>query len=323
MGILGKGLEALIPKKASGPEGLTARREAEVRVSKPPRSQPARVRQEESLHPYGVRQKGGEAIFSIDIEKISPNPYQPRKTFSKESLEELAASIKAHGILQPLVVSKVERDVPTGTKVEYQLIAGERRLQAAKLIGFRQVPVVIRADVTSGQKLELSLIENVQREDLNALEKARAFDRLMQEFGLSAREIAERVGKSREAVTNTRRLLNLPQNIQQAISDNRLPEGHARALLMIADPKKQQDVFRHYLERGLTVRAMERAAQELRKTTVRHPSREKDAKVALYEDRLSKALGTTVAITSLFRGGRILIKYTDQKKLDEIVERIS
>ncbi|MBI2587782.1 ParB/RepB/Spo0J family partition protein [Candidatus Azambacteria bacterium] len=305
MGILGKGLEALIPKKEEGQV-----------VEKP-------TRQSKTRAASGVEPHKGEAIFSIDVEKISSNPYQPRKTFAKESLEELAASIKTHGILQPLVVTKIEKDVPTGTKVEYQLIAGERRLQAAKLLGFRQVPVVIRLDVTSGQKLELSLIENVQREDLNPLEKARAFERLVTEFGLSLLDIARRVGKSRVAVSNTRRLLNLPQNIQQAIAENRLPEGHARALLMIADPKKQQEVFQQYLERGLTVRVMERAAQELRKTAPSQAIRRKDPKAAEYEDRLGRALGTTVSITPFFRGGRILIKYADQKKLEEIVSKFS
>lgn len=223
----GKGLEALIPKKQQSILGTEYKK---------------------------------EAVFSIEIEKIKPNPYQPRRDFDEANLKALADSIRAHGILQPLVVSRVE-DSNTG-KVEYQLIAGERRWRAAKMANFSRVPVIIR-EPNDKQKLELSLIENVQREDLNPLERAEAFKRLHEEFGLSHKDIAKLTGKSREAVTNTVRLLALPEEIKLALSEEKITEGHARAILMARTPEHQKEVFAQVVRENLNVREAESAVHKL------------------------------------------------------------
>lgn len=220
----GKGIESLIPKK-------------------------------EDQRPSGIKQ---EPIFYIDIEKIKSNPYQPRRTFDQDGLKSLAESIKEHGILQPLLVSRMQKEGGT----EYQLVAGERRLLAAKMAGLGQVPVIIR-DPTEQEKLEVALIENIQREDLNPLEKAGAYKRLQDEFKFLQKDIAHMVGKSREAVANTMRLLELPLEIKEAIREQKISEGHARAILAVQDVQKQKDVFAQVVRNGLSVRDAESLVQKL------------------------------------------------------------
>ncbi len=220
---MSKGLEALIPKKKKG-----------------------------------IRSPRKRSIFWIEVNKIKPNPFQPRKEFNKKELKELASSIEKYGILQPLLVKKIEKKVPTGERVEYQLIAGERRLRAAKMIGMKQVPVIIE-DIKRENELPVSLVENLQRENLNPLERARAFKRLIEEFNLTQKEIGKIIGKSREAVSNTLRLLELPEEIKRAIEKGQISEGHARAILSF---KKDQQVkvFKEILKKKLPVREVERKA---------------------------------------------------------------
>src|SRR6056297_555334 len=186
----------------------------------------------ESLIPDDSEQEESqkEAVFLIETEKIKPNPHQPRKDFDKEGLEALAASIEAHGVLQPLVVTRIEEE----KDVEYQLVAGERRLMASKMVGLEQVPVIIRKP-TDQQKLELSLIENVQRSDLNPIEEAKAFKKLKEDFDFVQREVADLVGKSRVVVSNTIRLLELPDKIQEGLEQGKISEGHGRAILKLDD----------------------------------------------------------------------------------------
>ena len=224
----GKGLESLIPKRTDNNQ------------------KPAEVKQ--------------EPIFYIEIEKIKSNPYQPRKTFDQDGLKALAESIREHGILQPLLVSRMQKD--TGGPTEYQLVAGERRLLAAKMAGLSQVPVIVRVS-TEREKLEVALIENVQREDLDALEKAEAFKRLQDEFKFLQKDIAQMIGKSRESVANTLRLLDLPLEIKNGLRENKISEGHARAILAVQDAEKQKNVFATVVRNGLSVREAEGLAQKL------------------------------------------------------------
>lgn len=203
----------------------------------------------------GGNVQGG--VLEIPIDDISPNPRQPRSHFDPAKLSELAASIKEHGIIQPLLVSKEPHDS------QYTLIAGERRWQASKLAGIAQVPVIVR-QTTDQQRLELALIENIQRADLNALEEANAYRHLSEDFNLSHEGIAERVGKSRVAVTNTLRLLNLPDFVQDSLLINEITEGHARALLGLSNPKAIESALKTVISRKLTVRQTEELVNMLK-----------------------------------------------------------
>ncbi len=203
-----------------------------------------------------------QAVFYIEIEKIKSNPYQPRKEFDFMHLKSLSESINDYGVLQPLLVSKIDRASGSGQETDYQLIAGERRLIASKMAGLTQVPVLIR-NASSQEKLELSIIENVQREDLNAIEKALAYKRLESEFGLSQREIARICSKARVSITNTLRLLKLPEQIQLAIRENQITEGHGRALLQVSEDVKRDKIFEKILVNNLTVRDVESMAQDI------------------------------------------------------------
>ncbi len=201
-----------------------------------------------------------ESVFQIEPERIKPNPDQPRRHFDEAALRDLANSIREFGFLQPLVVSKIEKETPTGVAVEYQLIAGERRLLAAKLLGLASVPAIVRNVDLAREKLELAVIENIQRENLNPIETARAFQRLQEEFRMTQREIAAKLGKSRESVANAVRLLDLPESMRDEVEKGALSESHARLLLAISDPSAREQLFRDIMERHLTIReARERA----------------------------------------------------------------
>ena len=206
-----------------------------------------------------------ESVFSIETDNIRPNPYQPRREFDQHELESLAESIKVYGVLQPLLVTKVEHEVPSGRRVEYELVAGERRLRAAKIAGLPRVPVIIKHPVNNKQKLEISLIENIQRDDLNALEEARAYKRLNEEFNMSQAEIAQRISKSRPHVANVMRILSLPQNIQNALSRGEINEGHTRPLLSLNMSDSQEKLFEEIKRQGMTVRDAEERAREFQK----------------------------------------------------------
>lgn len=204
--------------------------------------------------------RDNDAVFYIEIDKIRSNPYQPRKEFNFEMLKSLSQSISDYGVIQPLVVSKIDSHDNFGQRSEFQLIAGERRLIASKMAGLKEVPVIVR-DASSQEKLELSIIENVQREDLNPIEKALAYRQLEKEFGLTQKEIARICAKSRVAIANTIRLLKLPDDIQQAVREGKISEGHARALLMINDTEKYQSAFLKVINQNLSVRDTESLAQ--------------------------------------------------------------
>jgi len=248
--------------------------------------------------------------------KINPNPRQPRKNFDPHELSELADSIREHGILQPLIVSS------GSNPGEYILIAGERRLEAARLAGLKQVPVVIR-QATDMQRLELALIENIQREDLDPLEEAHAYEQLADEFNLSHEEIAGQVGKNRATITNRLRLLKLPPEVKKALGDKKISEGHARALLGLSLPEAQLTVLKSIISRDLNVRQVEELVRKLSGQQLgKIPPARKNPEATALEQKLQSSLGTRVKMQSGKRGGSITIFYYSNEELDAILERL-
>ncbi len=264
------------------------------------------------------------SIFWVDIEKIKPNPFQPRREFDEDRLRDLADSIRQYGVLQPLVVSREEIiKEDEGIAVEYELIAGERRLRASKLAGLEQIPVIIRVGDDSMAKLELAIIENLQREDLNAVERARAFFRLAEEFKFTHGQIGAKVGKSREYVSNTLRLLALPQEILDALSAKKISEGHTRPILMLTDrPEEQMVLFKEIVFKKMTVRDAERAARKIAFDRVRKKEYLMDPEIAEIEERLQESLGTRVHIEKKENGGHITIDFFTNDDLHTILSLI-
>ncbi len=292
---LGKGLQSLIPPKQRSAE-----------VDYPKISQPLRDHK--------------ESVFDIEVGKIKDNPYQPRYKIEDAALKDLAASIKQHGILQPIIVTKNYKETDRGQGVEYQLVAGHRRLAAAKLAGLPHVPAIVR-DSTNQQKLELALVENLQRTDLNAVERAKAFKRLQEEFDLTHEEIAKKVGKSREYVSNTLRLINLPETVQQGLQQGRISEGHARTIAGIKNPAAQMALFDEVIKNNLSVRQIEQRAREVyvqahkRKVAF-------DPEIKKIAQRLELFLGKKVQIKKSGFGGRLLVEFEDKKDLESLASKI-
>lgn len=324
---LGHGLGSLIPKKSqplSQPEEVL---EAPVSAAgslrdgyePPPRppvfSPPAwEVREEERRErpPRGGAGGREEAVFHIEIDKIRPNPYQPRTQAPDAHLEELAQSIREHGVLQPVVISKVVRETETGAAVEYQLIAGERRLLAARLSGLERIPAIVRAVDGERAKLELALVENIQRSDLTPLEAARAYARLGEEFGLTQREIAVRVGKSRETVANALRLLSLPREAREALAAGRISESQARALLAAEDPAAQARLLDKFLTRGGGVHA-----PRARALTPETPEQK------FWERRLEEKFGAPVRVVKKGSRGKIEMWFQSEEEWQGLVEKLA
>lgn len=265
-----------------------------------------------------------DSVFWIELDKIKPNPYQPRREFSEEGLKSLAESIRQYGVLQPLVVSRVDIEKPEGgLGTEYELIAGERRLRASKLAGLTQVPAVIRAGENNLTKLELAIIENLQREDLNAIDRAKALQKLVQEFGISHAETAAKIGKSREYVSNSLRLLALPEDMQSAIINKEISEGHARALLALNDrPEERETLFKEIVLKKLSVRAAEGIARSIAQERVRKHHRKTPEMVEL-EKSLTEQLGTRVIIETNAEGGRLLIDFFSPEDLSHLVATLA
>ena len=254
----------------------------------------------------------GKKYFSCPIEEIRPNKEQPRKTFVNEKLEELAASIREKGIIQPLVV--LRRDG------HYELIAGERRWRAAQKAGLREVPVVIQ-DVSDDVALEMALIENIQREDLNAVEEAEAYHALLERFSLSQEELAKRVGKERSTIANALRLLRLPTDIKRDVAEDRLTMGHARALLTLDDPEEQRAARDEIVKGRLSVRETEALVKRKKAAPAKKaqkPAEDPDQKDLM--DRIQRHFGAKVALKRSGRGGKLEISFADQKELARIVE---
>lgn len=263
-----------------------------------------------------------ESVYFIEVDKIDPNPYQPRREFDQGRLRELSDSIRQYGVLQPLVVSRIEEnDEYGGVRVRYELIAGERRLRASRLAGLTQVPAVIRKEHDPMMKLELAIIENLQREDLNPVDRARAFMRLAQEFGFSHKEIGKKVGKSRVYVSNSLRILQMPQEILEAVEQKRVSEGHTRPLLMLNDkPEEQLVLFKEILYKKITVREAERLARNIAKDKARKKELLPDPETEEIENKLQDALGTRVRIVRKDKGGSISIDFFSNDDLDIIMK---
>jgi ParB family transcriptional regulator, chromosome partitioning protein len=292
---LGRGLSALLPQ---APAAAT---------TAAPRPQP---------EPVAVKDR---TYFVVGVEEIQPNPEQPRRIFAEAHLEELAASIRAHGVIQPLVV----RTRPEGGFV---LIAGERRWRASQRAGLLQIPVVVQ-DVAPREAFERALVENIQRADLNAMEEAEAYARLVTEHGLTQEQVAERVGKERSTVANSLRLLKLPVAVRHLVEEDKLSMGHARALLALPSPVDMEVVARQVVARGLSVRATEQTVRGKlggARPAAAPPPPAKSASVRDVENRLTKSLGSPVALTEdrNGKGGAIEIRYADLDDLDRLLERL-
>jgi ParB family chromosome partitioning protein len=261
--------------------------------------------------------KTGETI--VNITKVEPNREQPRKNFDEDALEELAESIKQFGLLQPILVQD--------RKTYYEIIAGERRWRAAKKAGLKEVPVIIK-NLTDQEIVEIALIENIQREDLNPIEEALAYKRLLTEFNLKQDEIAERVSKSRTAVTNSMRLLKLSENVQQMIIDDMISTGHARALISIEDPEQQYTIAQQIFDEKLSVRDVEKLVKNLNKPAkVKKVSVTDKSMEAIYQDieeNLKQKLSTKVSITSKGNGaGKIEIEFYSHDDLEKLMDLLS
>ena len=267
----------------------------------------------------GERKK--ESVFWIELSRIKPNPFQPRREFDEKALGELAESIREYGVLQPIVVTRKEIDLPMGRTVEYELLAGERRLRAAKLVGLAQIPVIVREDTSDKLKLELALVENLQREDLNPIEKAIAFKKLIDDFGMVQREVAEKVGKSREVVANTLRLLMLPTDMQQGVSVGKITEGHTRPLLMLSDyHDEQRTLYNDIINKKLSVREAERISRNIARERARSLL---DPNTKMLQEKLENALGTRVVIEKKGPKGKIYIEFFSEEELKSISDKIS
>lgn len=264
------------------------------------------------------------SIFWVETDKIKPNPYQPRRDFDEVRLAELSDSIRQYGILQPLTVSRVEvQKEDGGLTIEYELIAGERRLRASRMAGVTQVPVIIRVGDTALMKLELAILENLQREDLNAVDKARAFFRLANEFKFTHAEIAKKVGKSRESISNTLRLLTLPEDALTALSEGKISEGHTRPLLMLADhPEEQMVLLKEIIYKKLTVREAEKVSRKIAYDRIRKKEYMPDPEIVELEEEFQDKLGTRVHIERKDTGGQIKIDYFSTDDLRAILDQI-
>ena len=291
---LGKGLDAMIPVPENSPSLSTEKTESKA------------------------EDKGSETI--VKITQVEPNREQPRKNFDEDALQELADSIKQFGLLQPILVQD--------RKTHYEIIAGERRWRAAKLAGLKEVPVIIR-DYTEQEIVEISLIENIQREDLNPIEEAQAYKKLLTEFNLKQDEVAERVSKSRTAVTNSMRLLKLCDEVQQMIIDDMLSTGHARALISIEDPEQQYIIAQKIFDEKLSVREVEKLVKDLNKPEKPKKESNKEDKsldiiYEAIEEKLKQSLGTKVEISSKGNGaGKLEIEFYNHDDLDRIIELLS
>lgn len=265
------------------------------------------------------------SIFWIEVEKIKPNPFQPRREFDEDRLRDLADSIRQYGVLQPLVVTRkeVERE-DGGLSAEYELIAGERRLRASKIAGLYQVPAIIRVgSQTDKMKLEMAIIENLQREDLNPVDRAEAFMKLIKEFNLKHNEVAKKVGRSREYVSNSVRILGLPQEMLDAVVAGKITEGHTRPLLMLIDrPDEQMTLYQDILIRHLTVREAEQAARKIALDKVRKHDNFVQPDIMEAEERLSQKFGTRVKVEKREKGGRVTISFFSPEELYKIIDLI-
>lgn len=293
---LGRGLSSLIPNKQ--PAAATTSDDFSKRTIS--------GASEEAI-------RGDNFVIEVDVNQIVANPQQPRLQFDDEKLESLAQSIKMHGIIQPLIVSR------KGS--QYELVAGERRFQAAQKVGLKKVPVIVR-DASELEKLELAIVENVQRHDLNPIEEGKAYQKLIDDFEMNQEEVALKMGKSRSLVANKVRLLSLPVEIQKGLIDGKITEGHAKAILSVPNPEKQRALYEMILKSNLTVRQLE---DKTREVSVRSHERHVtvDPQMKALENALVEILGTKVKISKAGDGGKIVIEYYSKEDLESLLEKFS
>ncbi|MFH0853005.1 MAG: ParB/RepB/Spo0J family partition protein [bacterium] len=289
---LGRGLGALIPKSRS------------VKNVREPDSRDLR---------HQENQYNSEAVINISTELIDANPFQPRQSFEYQALEELIASIKVHGIIQPLIVTSVKNG-------RYELVAGERRLRSAKTLKLKTVPVIVRS-ASEQSKLEMALIENIQRKDLNPMEQAEAYQALVGEFGLTQEEVAKRVGKNRATVANILRLVNLPAEIQKSLRDGKISLSHAKLILSAVEPSQQLKIWKTILKQDLSVRGGEELTRKIK--TNKTNRRSNDPELREVEDALREALQTRVKISRRGEQGTINIYFYSHDELKNIFTKIS
>lgn len=292
---LGKGLDSLIPTNVM--------MESEVKHA--------------TVSTASSAEEGKDGTLMVKLSKVEPNREQPRKNFDEDSLQELAESLKQFGMLQPILVQN-RGDY-------YEIIAGERRWRAAKIAGLKEVPVIVR-ELTDQEIVEISLIENIQREDLNPIEEAQAYKRLLTEFHLKQDEVAERVSKSRTAVTNSIRLLKLCDEVQKMVVDDMISTGHARALISIEDPEEQYLIAQKIFDEKLSVREVEKLVKDLHKPP-KPPKEENKTLQAIYQEiseRLKQSLSTKVSVSAKQNGaGKIEIEFYNHEDLERLLERIT
>ena len=263
-----------------------------------------------------IRESSVGDILKVAVDEISPNPFQPRTVFDEEKIDGLVASIKEKGILQPLLVRK-RGEV-------YELIAGERRWRAAQKAGISEIPVIVH-DTSDEEILEISLIENIQREDLNALEEAEAYRKLIEKFNHTQEQLARRLGKNRSTIANSLRLLRLPEGIKQSLQQNLLTMGHARAILSLEDHDKQKELHSQILKKGLSVRQAENLAKRIKEKKEKTPLKQDDRKDIFFaeiENELKRWLSTQVKVSKKRKGGKIVIDFYSPEELDRILARI-
>lgn len=261
--------------------------------------------------------KDGRPLLEIELEKLVPNEFQPRRIFNEEKLNELADSIREHGIIQPLVAMQL----PDG---KYEIIVGERRFRAARIAGLARVPVFVNPKISNETKLELALIENIQRADLNPIEEAKAYQRLQEEFGLKVTEIAKRVGKNFSTVSNLMRLLNLPVEIQRTLIEGKISEGQARPLLTLRDNEEMLQMFKIVLRDQMKVRDIETKVREIRERKIKVKDMfTPDPFLESLENLLRNKLGTRVAVAKGAKGGKITIEFYSDEELNDIVNKIA
>ena len=276
---------------------------------------------EDFLRPTKNEESTKGIVFQIETDKIAPNPHQPRRDFDAQSLQELANSVREFGVIQPLIVTKIERESSRGWDVSYELVAGERRLMASKIAGLRTVPAVIRQVPQDHEKLELAITENVQRANLNPIEFARAIARLQEEFKLTQREIATRLGKSREAVANSVRLLSLPSEIQEAVSAGKVSESQARLLLSVDDVAQREKLFQEITAGNLTVREISSRVRQWKGKPELETRKAIDPELLALKEELESALGAPVEIRKEGSGGKLTINFYSKEELEGILAK--
>lgn len=320
---IGRGLQSLIPPKEGEYKNSSFRvpmetKSAEIKNARnfeiPLILKTNEIPEENYQHKKQRNQRSHESVFHIEIEKIKPNPYQPRREFGEADLKELTQSIVEFGIIQPILVSKITTETEVGTIVAYQLIAGERRLKAAKIAGLERIPAIVKKIDSNKEKLELALIENLQRSDLSPIESARAYSKLQEEFGLTQREIASRVGKSREVIANSLRLLGLPSHIQEALMKNKINESQARTLLSFQNVEEQKRIFEKLIKGEINTRVLR---EQISPKNIAH-----DSEQSFWEKQLEEKLGSPVKLTKQGQKGKIIIHFYSQGELQSILNTI-